>query len=180
MAATAPEALADDDWLRANPMSLTADPRLSALSRWLATTLGSPACALAPASADASFRRYFRATLASEHALAPGARTLIAMDAPPPMEDCQPFVQVAGLLQAAGVHAPAVLAQELAQGFLLLTDLGATTYLAKLDAATARPLYLDAIDALIRLQAASRDGVLPAYDEVLLRRELDLFPEWYV
>jgi N-acetylmuramate 1-kinase len=161
-------------------MSLPADPRLSALSHWLASTLDTPAFTLAPASADASFRRYFRATLASDHALAPGRRTLIVMDAPPPMEDCRPFVRVAALLQDAGVHAPAVLAQDLAQGFLLLTDLGTTTYLAALDAATARPLYLDAIDALIRFQAASREGVLPAYDEALLRRELDLFPEWYV
>lgn len=162
------------------PMSPSADPRLSALALWLEATLGTQAFALAPASADASFRRYFRVTLDAAHELAPGARTLIAMDAPPPMEDCRPFVHVAALLQAAGVHAPEVRAQDLARGFLLLTDLGTTTYLAALDATSARALYLDAIDALIRFQAASREGELPAYDEALLRRELDLFPDWYV
>jgi aminoglycoside/choline kinase family phosphotransferase len=161
-------------------MSTHADPRLSALALWLEATLGTTAFVLAPASADASFRRYFRATLAAGHALAPGTRTLIVMDAPPPMEDCRPFVHVAGLLQAAGVHAPVVLAQDLARGFLLLSDLGSTTYLAALDAATARPLYVDAIDALIRFQVASRPGELPEYDEALLRRELELFPDWYV
>jgi hypothetical protein len=102
------------------------------------------------------------------------------MDAPPPQEDCRPFVHVAALLGEAGVHAPRVLAQDLAQGFLLLTDLGTTMYLDALDAASAPRLYLDAIDALVRWQIASRDGVLPPYDEALLARELALFPDWYV
>jgi aminoglycoside/choline kinase family phosphotransferase len=112
--------------------------------------------------------------------LAPHATTLIAMDAPPPMENCRPFVHVASLLRAAGVHAPQVLAQDLERGFLLLTDLGTRTYLAALDAASARHLYLDALDALVRFQSSSRNGVLPPYDEPLLRRELDLFPDWYI
>jgi len=158
----------------------TADARLAALSDWLTATLAGTRFALAPASADASFRRYFRATLASPHPLAPGASTLIAMDAPPPMENCGPFVAVAHLLQEAGVHAPRVLAQDLARGFLLLSDLGTTTYLAALDAGNAHELYLAAIDALVRFQRTSREGVLPPYDEALLRRELDLFPDWYV
>ena len=111
---------------------------------------------------------------------APGASTLIAMDAPPPMENCGPFVAVAHLLHEAGVHAPRVLAQDLARGFLLLSDLGTTTYLAALDAGNAHELYLAAIDALVRFQRTSREGVLPPYDEALLRRELDLFPDWYV
>jgi aminoglycoside/choline kinase family phosphotransferase len=102
------------------------------------------------------------------------------MDAPPPMEDCRPFVHVARLLADAGVHAPRVLAEDLARGFLLLTDLGDTTYLQALDDARAPSLYLDAIDALVRWQLASREGELPPYDEALLRRELELFPEWYV
>jgi aminoglycoside/choline kinase family phosphotransferase len=102
------------------------------------------------------------------------------MDAPPPMEDCRPFVHVAKLLVDAGVHAPSVLGQDLERGFLLLTDLGKTTYLEALDASTARALYLDAIDALVRWLLASREGELPAYDGKLLRRELDLFPDWYV
>jgi hypothetical protein len=102
------------------------------------------------------------------------------MDAPPPMENCGPFVAVAHLLHEAGVHAPRVLALDLARGFLLLSDLGTTTYLAALDAGNAHELYLAAIDALVRFQRTSREGVLPPYDEALLRRELDLFPDWYV
>ncbi len=157
-----------------------ADDRLDLLSRWLAQSLPGTAFTLAPASADASFRRYFRLTLEAPHAVAPGATTLIAMDAPPPMENCAPFVAVAQLLHDAGVHAPRVLAQDLPNGFLLLSDLGTTTYLAALDDGSADRLYLDAIDALVRFQRTSRAGVLPDYDEALLRRELELFPDWYV
>ncbi len=157
-----------------------ADPRQAALAHWVAHTLGSTAFTLAPASADASFRRYFRATLASPHGLAPEATTLIVMDAPPPHEDCRPFVQVAALLHTAAVHAPAILAEDLERGFLLLSDLGTTTYLAALTADNARTLYLDAIDALLRFQRTSRPDALPPYDAALLKRELELFPEWYV
>jgi len=158
----------------------TTDTRLAALHAWLEVTLAPVRFSLAPASADASFRRYFRVTLDTAHALAPQAPTLIAMDAPPPMEDCRPFVRVAGLLRAADVHAPQVLASDFERGFLLLTDLGITTYLAALDAGSADGLYLDALDALVRIQHTSRAGVLPDYDEALLRRELALFPDWYV
>ena len=158
----------------------SADSRASALTAFLTTALPGVPFTVAPASADASFRRYFRVTLQGETALAPGAPTLIAMDAPPPREDCRPFVQVAGLLAAAGVHAPDVLAQDLAQGFLLLSDLGNTMYLDALDAESAHRLYVDAIDVLVRWQAATRENVLPAYDEALLDFELELFPEWYV
>lgn len=158
----------------------TEDSRLAALNDWLVGILAPHAFALAPASVDASFRRYFRATLREPLALAANASTLIAMDAPPPMESCASFVHVASLLHAADVHAPQVLAQDLERGFLLLTDLGTRTYLAALDATTAPHLYPDALDALVRFQASSRAGVLPTYDEVLLRRELDLFPDWYI
>ncbi|TMH20697.1 MAG: aminoglycoside phosphotransferase [Betaproteobacteria bacterium] len=136
-----------------------------------------------PASFDASFRRYFRVTLAAAVAVPDSrerARTLIAMDAPPPQEDCRPYVAAARLLVAAGVHAPAVLAMDLERGFLLITDLGTRTYLDALDSACAPALYGDASAALVRWQLASREGVLPRYDETLLKRELDLFPEWYV
>jgi aminoglycoside/choline kinase family phosphotransferase len=102
------------------------------------------------------------------------------MDAPPPQEDCRPFVHVAGLLQAAGVHAPRILAQDLERGFLLLSDLGTKTYLDILNAVNADDLFRDAIDTLVKWQLASRPGVLPPYNEVLLRRELSLYPEWYV
>ena len=156
---------------------MTSADRLAQLESWLAAVLPGAAHTLAPASSDASFRRYFRVTLERE---AHGARTLIAMDAPPPMEDCRPYVRVAKLLVEAGVNAPRVLAQDIERGFLLLTDLGTTTYLDALDDSTAHALYLDAIDALVRWQEASREGELPPYDEALLRRELDLFPDWYL
>jgi aminoglycoside/choline kinase family phosphotransferase len=149
------------------------DPRLAALERWLAGPLAGRAFTLAPASADASFRRYFRATLAD-------GGSYVAMDAPPDKEDCRPFVHVAQLLHAAGVHAPRIHAQDLAQGFLLLDDLGRTTYLEALNESNAQPLMRDAIAALVKWQLATRPGMLPPYDAALLRREMALFPEWYV
>ena len=139
-----------------------------------------PAFSLAAASADASFRRYFRATLSEPWRAAPAAASLIVMDAPPPQEDCRSFVHVATLLADAGIHAPRVLASDLERGYLLLTDLGTTTFASALDRTSAPSLYGDALDALIRWQLASRDDRLPPYDEALLRRELLLFPDWYV
>ncbi len=159
--------------LKAIGLSGHNDTRLEQLRGWLGACLGASAFDLEPASADASFRRYFRVRV-------DGARSLIAMDAPPEREDCRPFVHVAALLRAAGVNAPEVIAQDLARGFLLLTDLGDTTYLAVLNEANADRLFADAIEALIKWQLASREGELPPYDEALLRRECDLFPEWYV
>jgi len=152
---------------------MIADERRTRLEHWLATQLRGERFSLTPASEDASFRRYFRATLED-------GRSFVAMDAPPEKEDCGPFVRIARLLTDAGVHAPVVHAQDLGAGFLLLSDLGTRTYLAELTAATAGALMSDAIDALIRWQLASRPGELPAYDEALLRREMNLFPEWYV
>ena len=150
--------------------------RLTALESWLRSTLPGRAFTLAPASADASFRRYFRITFAD------GAAPRIVMDAPPAHEDCRPFVHVAALLREAGVNAPDVLAQDLVQGFLLLTDLGDVTYLAALQSAPARAdtLYRDACAALIRFQSASQPGILPQYDRVLLLREMELLLEWYI
>jgi hypothetical protein len=152
-----------------------ADARRAALAVWLATLpreLDPRIETLRPASADASFRRYFRLDAAGG--------TLIAMDAPPAQEDSRPYVHVAGLLHAAGLNAPHILAQDLAQGFLLLSDLGRETYLNVLNDDNAAALYSDAIDALVRWQLASRAGELPAYDAALLARELALFPDWYV
>ncbi|MDP1718183.1 MAG: phosphotransferase, partial [Burkholderiales bacterium] len=142
------------------------------LQNWLARRFANDSFSLTPASEDASFRRYFR--------LSAEGRSWIVMDAPPESEDCRPFVSVATLMRAAGLNVPEVLAQDLDRGFLLLTDLGATTYLKALNEANADELFGDAIEALLRLQLASRPGVLPAYDEALLQRELALFPEWYI
>jgi aminoglycoside/choline kinase family phosphotransferase len=146
--------------------------RQQQLTNWLEKVLQGAQFSLAPASADASFRRYFRVTLSD--------RTMIVMDAPPEHENCEPFLHVAEIFAAAGVHVPRVIAQDLAQGFLLLSDLGNTTYLEALNVATAPDLYRDAMDALIRIQQSSRPGVFPPYDATLLTREMRLFPEWYV
>jgi aminoglycoside/choline kinase family phosphotransferase len=151
--------------------------RLQALQHWAARQLGGESLDIAPASADASFRRYFRVASIEDGVK---GRDYIVMDAPPAHEDCHPFIAVAKLFGDAGVHVPQVLAADLEQGFLLLTDLGNTTYLSALNENSARELYLASNDALIRIQQASRPGVLPEYDRALLTRELMLFPEWYV
>ena len=150
-----------------------ADSRRALLERWLADRLHGARFSLAPASEDASFRRYFRATLAD-------GSTYVVMDAPPDKENCRPFVHVAALLAAAGVHAPRIHAQDLDAGFLLLSDLGTRTYLEALNEGNAAALFADATDALLRWQRATRPGELPPYDEALLRREMNLFPEWYI
>ena len=150
--------------------SAPTDTRLTALREWITRVHLPGGFELAPASADASFRRYFRIT--------DGGKTWIAMDAPPPQEDCRPFVTVAALMLDAGLHAPRVVAQDLERGFLLLTDLGATTYLNGFDADNPPRLMSDAIDALIQWQLSSKPGVLPPYDDALLRREVQLFPDW--
>jgi len=143
------------------------------IQAWLENLFPEQAIRLAPASADASFRRYFRAVLSNgDH--------YIVMDAPPQYEDCHSFIAVAELFGAAGANTPKVLAQDLAQGFLLLTDLGDVTYLSVLNADNAGALYNDALEALVSIQRSSRPGVLPDYDRVLLERELRLFPEWYI
>lgn len=147
--------------------------------QWLAALLGPQRLipdTLRLASADASFRRYFRVDSAL------GSR--IIMDAPPEKENCQPFVKVAELMQQAGLLVPQVLAWDEAQGFMLLSDLGAQTMMQALPDREHfepnLPRYLQAVDALITWQTASRPGVLPAYDAALLQRELSLFPDWYL
>ncbi len=147
--------------------------RQKQLTEWLHRQFPTRSFELAPASADASFRRYFRATFGD-------GSTKIIMDAPPQHEDCRPFLHVARLLEQAGAHVPHVYADDLDQGFLLLSDLGNTTYLQALSAENARELYGAATDALIKIQLASQAHELPPYDDALLRRELNLFPEWYI
>lgn len=155
------------------------DLRLTRLESWLnglPATLALRLDTLQPASSDASFRRYFRLQTHS-------GNSLIVMDAPPEREDSHPFVHVAGLLQEAGVTVPEILVQDLAQGFLLLSDLGSTTYYAAvqqgLEDGALQVLYRDALAALVRLQGSTTAG-LPVYDEARLLDEMSLFPEWYV
>lgn len=148
--------------------------RLLQIQEWLAARAPERGFTLETASADASFRRYFRVQYKDD------GSTLIVMDAPPDKEDCRPFVHVAKLFGDAGVHVPEVIDQDLDQGFLLLSDLGSTTYLDALTPDNAHELYAEALGSLVAIQAASRPGVLPEYSRELLRRELDLFPEWYI
>lgn len=152
--------------------------RYQLLENWIKVQFPSRTFLLSPASTDASFRRYYRVSFTEK--LVP--KTLIVMDAPPQHEDCTSFLHVAKLFSEASVHVPEILAQDLEQGFLLLSDLESTTYLDAIgaDSSTADHLYSDAVDALIRIQLASCSGVLPNYDEPLLINELNLFPNWYL
>ncbi len=151
------------------------DSRLAELTRWVVDTLGFEAARIEPASADASFRRYFRVTR--------GADTYIVMDAPPDKENVAPFVAVARTLAGMGLNVPIVLARDEPQGFLLLSDLGVCQYLDELkaDRATDR-LYADALGALVTLQTADDAAArtLPPYDRALLWREMELLPEWFL
>ncbi len=152
--------------------------RQRAFDRWLAET--GPLHGLRPdtvrlASADASFRRYLRV----DH----GNGSHIIMDAPPEKENSEPFVRIAALMASARLRVPQVLAWDQTNGFLLLSDLGRQTMMQAIkpdDAQANLPVYLQAVDALILWQLASRPGVLPPYDETLLGRELQLFPQWYI
>lgn len=156
-----------------------ADPqRHTAFTHWLAQVgpeHGLDSASVRLASADASFRRYLRIDSAA------GSR--IIMDAPPEQENCAPFVRVAELMTGAGLRVPQVLVWDRPHGFLLLSDLGHQTMMQAIvrdDAQANLALYLQAVDALITWQRASRPDVLPAYDEALLQRELGLFPQWYL
>ena len=161
---------------------MTEDVRYQMLVDWLAQELPAlfagqgwgevPPASLSPASSDASFRRYFRWQA--------GERTFIVMDAPPPQEDCRPFVRMAELLAEAGVHVPQVLLADLPRGFLLLTDLGRQTYLDVISADNADALFEDALQALVAFQRLPRPAEFAEYDRALLARELQLVPDWYV
>ncbi|MFF7709859.1 phosphotransferase [Pseudomonas sp. NPDC007930] len=158
------------------------DVRLEMLKPWLAAELlqlfaregwgAVPEGTLTAASSDASFRRYFRWEGAGH--------SFIVMDAPPPQENCQPFVDIAALLASAGVHVPVIHGEDVPKGFLLLSDMGRHTYLDLIDENNADALFADAITALLAYQQLPMNAPLPSYDVALLRRELELFPEWFV
>ncbi|GAB6404908.1 aminoglycoside phosphotransferase family protein [Pseudomonas sp. MHK4] len=158
------------------------DLRLQHLKLWLDEQLvilfaqqgwgAVPPATLTAASSDASFRRYFRWEGAG--------KSLIVMDAPPPQENCKPFVDIAFLLAKSGINVPQIYAEDLERGFLLLNDLGNKTYLDVIDSANADDLFEDALQALLAFQQLPMVAPLPSYDVALLRRELELFPEWYV
>ena len=146
--------------------------RLTQLQQWLDSLSEKTYNNLEPASADASFRQYFRVTDSTDN------KTFIVMDAPPDKENSLPFLQVTDLIRSVGVNAPEIIALDMKQGFLLLDDLGNQPYLDQLNENTCEDLYIDAIDALIKMQTI--DAILPAYDERLLQTEMDLFETWYL
>jgi N-acetylmuramate 1-kinase len=151
------------------------DSRLANLTQWVRDDLGFAGASIAPASADASFRRYFRVTQ--------GTDSYIVMDAPPDKEDSGPFLKVARVLGSLNLNVPIILARDMERGFMLLSDLGSRQYLdaLSLDGA-ADELYADALNSLRTMQTAdpaiSRD--LPRYDRALLLREMELLPEWFL
>jgi aminoglycoside/choline kinase family phosphotransferase len=158
------------------------DVRLQHLKVWLNEQLAVlfaeqnwgvvPPATLTAASSDASFRRYFR--------WEGEGRSFVVMDAPPPQENCKPFVDIAFLLAKSGINVPKIYAEDLERGFLLLNDLGNKTYLDVIDSENADDLFEDALQALLAFQQLPMVAPLPSYDVALLRRELELFPEWYV
>ena len=165
--------------MSSNTPALKPDARLEQLSAWLGTLNLVQVETKRPASSDASFRRYFRIDVVPELREKLG-NTLIAMDAPPERENVPAFIHVQGLLLEAGVTVPAIVAQDVANGFLLLSDLGTTTYLQRLDIDNAPFMYSDAVDALVQFQLHSKPDVLANYDRAFIERELNLFPEWFV
>jgi aminoglycoside/choline kinase family phosphotransferase len=160
------------------PIEWAQPERQAAFHHWLnaqASAHGVLPATVRAASADASFRRYFRVDTASG--------SCIVMDAPPDKENCEPFVRIARLMTDAGLYAPSILAWDEPQGFMLLDDIGAQTMMDVInrdDPQANHGLYMRALDALLVLQQSSRPGVLPVYDEALLQRELSLFPDWYL
>jgi aminoglycoside/choline kinase family phosphotransferase len=162
-----------------SPTSAEQDARLALLTEWLSSLDLVEVGSTRPASSDASFRRYFRLDVAPKLRDKLGD-TLIAMDAPPERENVPAFIHVQGLLHEAGVTVPAIVARDVERGFLLLSDLGTTTYLARLDSDNAAFMYSDAVDALIKFQLNSQPGVLPEFDRAFVLREMNLFPEWYL
>jgi aminoglycoside/choline kinase family phosphotransferase len=169
---TSPQALSSA------PIEWAQPERQVAFHQWLdaqASAHGVLPATVRAASADASFRRYFRVDTANG--------SCIVMDAPPDKENCEPFVRIARLMLDAGLYAPRILAWDEPQGFMLLDDIGSQTMMDVInrdDPQANHGLYMRAVDALLTLQQSSRHGVLPAYDEALLQRELSLFPDWYL
>ncbi len=151
----------------------TVDTRLAELTEWVKSSLRISACDIRPASADASFRRYFRVTY-------DGGKTLIAMDAPPEREDSPRYIRIAQLLRRVGMHVPEIVEADTGCGYVLITDLGDRQYLQVLDENNVDTLYSDALQATLRLQTTEIGDVkqLPPYDDAVLSRELRIFDEW--
>lgn len=140
--------------------------------RAFAAAHGADPTSLLPASADASFRSYWRVRR--------GAQSLIVMDSPPELEPVQPWLDLGGRLAAAGLHVPAVHAVDLAQGFLLIEDFGTQMLLPALNADSVDALYGAALDTLLRMQTCVRGEDIEAYSEARFAMELDYLPQWFL
>ena len=157
--------------------------RLSQINNWLQKDLGILEYDIQPASSDASFRRYFRVTRQTGNFDTYGVgNSLIVMDAPPSHENVQPFIYVSKLLEDIGLNVPVVFEKNIAEGFLLLSDLGSVQYLSVLSESNVDNLYRDALDALFRLQknGPHESDFFPLYDRAFFQRELNIFTEWYL
>jgi N-acetylmuramate 1-kinase len=148
------------------------ESRREALHDFVSHALGR-AFTIDVASADASFRSYWRAT-------ADDGTTFIVMDAPPDKENLEPWLDIGAKLAAAGLHAPAIHAVDRARGFVLMEDLGNALYLGALNDANVDALYVDALDALLRMQTRVDVAGLPSFDEAFMTVELELMPEWFL
>ncbi len=146
--------------------------RQHALLSWVQTQLNDDGCYIKSASSDASFRSYWR--------VFSQGKTYIVMDAPPEQENCLPFIDISQKLDTSGIQVPVVIAKDLQQGFLLLTDLGTVQYLDVLNQDNCLPLYKDACKALHLIQQKTSQEFLPKYDKALLQQELDLFEKWFI
>ncbi|MFC5435704.1 aminoglycoside phosphotransferase family protein [Rhodanobacter umsongensis] len=151
---------------------ITTPDRAAVRLSWARQALGDDTLTLASASADASFRSYWR----TQH----GDRSWIVMDSPPAQEDPRPWLEIGARLSAAGLHVPAVRACDPEQGFLLIEDLGSRLYLPALNDGTVDALYGDATDALLRMQRDADTAGMAPYDHAFLQRELEIMPEWFL
>lgn len=149
-----------------------ADIRLRNLKLWSKSQLGVNSLVVKPASEDASFRRYFRLWV--------NDKTYIVMDAPPNKENCEPFIDISDRLRQHNIHAPKIHAKDLKQGYLLLDDLGSTSYLTALESSTANRLYGDALETLLRMQKNVPAQDLPPYNHQQLQNEMELFTDWFL
>ena len=158
------------------------DKRLASLSNWLSDDLRLSIITLEPASADASFRRYFRVTIdqASSNQQLKLPTTFIVMDSPPEHEDNALFIACTKILAACDLNVPIIYEKNLKLGFLLISDLGTDVYQHALTKSSASNLYSDAMNALLNIQSTAQTSNMPNYSSEKLDSEIQLFNDWYI
>jgi aminoglycoside/choline kinase family phosphotransferase len=140
------------------------------IQKWLQSTLYSE-YTLTVASADASFRTYYRLTK--------GKQSYILMDSSLELESLKPFVKITKLLRDVGVKAPKIFAQNLPLGYLILQDFGNQNLLDTLNRQNFKKYYSEAMDEIVSMQQADASK-LPLYEKTFLHFEMDLMKEWYL